>query len=280
MTGSGTNNYVAKWTGVSSQGNSLLQDNGNTMGIGALNAQTVWNVASASTITSGAQYGQILSTTVNPSATSSATNTAFRNFLAVSGAANITGPMIATSSVISDINTGSKTIISGADISITSQGGTTTTVNGQAVTIAYGNTPVTATTMRGFSAVLKGSATTGSCYYGRAETFFVRTPTNFRVFDADLSSVVSATTANPYGFYQSGNPSGARNYMQSPLGLNTTAPNAAAQLDVTSTTSGVLFPRMTTTQRNLITATDGLVIYNTTDTKLQVYAGGAWVNLH
>jgi len=38
---------------------------------------------------------------------------------------------------------------------------------------------------------------------------------------------------------------------------------------------------MTTTQRIAITTpADGLVIYNTTDYKLQVRAGGAWVDLH
>jgi len=38
---------------------------------------------------------------------------------------------------------------------------------------------------------------------------------------------------------------------------------------------------MTTTQRNAIaTPADGLVIYNTTDNKLQVRAAGVWVDLH
>lgn len=36
----------------------------------------------------------------------------------------------------------------------------------------------------------------------------------------------------------------------------------------------------TTTQRNALTATDGDMIYNTTDNKFQGYANGAWVNLH
>ena len=34
VTGSGTANYVSKWTGTSSQGNSLIQDNGTGVGIG------------------------------------------------------------------------------------------------------------------------------------------------------------------------------------------------------------------------------------------------------
>ena len=37
---------------------------------------------------------------------------------------------------------------------------------------------------------------------------------------------------------------------------------------------------LTTTQRNALTAANGDLIYNTTDSKIQAYAGGSWVNLH
>jgi len=59
------------------------------------------------------------------------------------------------------------------------------------------------------------------------------------------------------------------------------ASNAAAKLEVISTTQGVLFPRMTATQRDAIASPpDGLVVYNTTAAKLQVRAASAWVDLH
>jgi len=46
---------------------------------------------------------------------------------------------------------------------------------------------------------------------------------------------------------------------------------------VTSTTQGILFPRMTTTQKIAIAAPDdGLVVYDTTLNKLCVRANGAW----
>jgi hypothetical protein len=65
------------------------------------------------------------------------------------------------------------------------------------------------------------------------------------------------------------------------VAIGTASPNASAKLEISSTTQGVLFPRMTTTDRNAIsTPADGLVIYNTTDNKLQVRAAGAWVDLH
>ena len=37
---------------------------------------------------------------------------------------------------------------------------------------------------------------------------------------------------------------------------------------------------LTTTQRNALTAANGDLIYNSTDSKIQAYAGGSWVNLH
>jgi hypothetical protein len=65
------------------------------------------------------------------------------------------------------------------------------------------------------------------------------------------------------------------------VGIGTSAPDASALLDVTSTTGGILFPRMTSTQRDAIgSPANGLVLYNTTTNKLQVRAGGSWVDLH
>ena len=54
-------------------------------------------------------------------------------------------------------------------------------------------------------------------------------------------------------------------------------------LEPTRTTLGqpLLFNTLTTTQRNALSSpTDGSVIYNSTDSKLQVRIGSSWVNLH
>lgn len=40
------------------------------------------------------------------------------------------------------------------------------------------------------------------------------------------------------------------------------------------------FPSFDTTARNAMTPSNGWVLYNTTDNKLQVYANGSWVDLH
>jgi hypothetical protein len=50
--------------------------------------------------------------------------------------------------------------------------------------------------------------------------------------------------------------------------------------DVADFGTAVKFASMTTTQRNALTAAAGMVVFNTTDTKLQVYTGSAWADLH
>lgn len=60
----------------------------------------------------------------------------------------------------------------------------------------------------------------------------------------------------------------------------TTGLTASAALEVRSTLGAFLLPRMTTTQRDALTATDGMMVYNTSTNKVQARAAGAWVDLH
>lgn len=55
---------------------------------------------------------------------------------------------------------------------------------------------------------------------------------------------------------------------------------ASAALEIRSTAGALLLPRMTTTQRDALTATDGMLLYNTSTNKVQARAAGAWVDLH
>ena len=62
------------------------------------------------------------------------------------------------------------------------------------------------------------------------------------------------------------------------IGNSSTAANASSILDLTSTTKGLLLPRMTTTQVNAIaTPANGLLVYNTTIDHFCGYQAGAWV---
>ncbi|WP_347052123.1 hypothetical protein [Flavobacterium olei] len=66
------------------------------------------------------------------------------------------------------------------------------------------------------------------------------------------------------------------------IGIGTTTPNASSVLDVTSTTQGMLTPRMTTVQRNAIaTPADGLIVYDTDLKGFYYYSTGTstWIAL-
>ena len=67
------------------------------------------------------------------------------------------------------------------------------------------------------------------------------------------------------------------------VGVGTTTPHASAVLDITSTTQGLLFPRMTQTQRDAIASpASGLLIWCTncgSAGEFQGYNGTTWTNL-
>ncbi|MEC5164610.1 hypothetical protein RCH18_000329 [Flavobacterium sp. PL11] len=66
-------------------------------------------------------------------------------------------------------------------------------------------------------------------------------------------------------------------YAQVGIGIET--PSSSAMLEVSSTTKGMLFPRMTTTQRTAIgTPVDGLQVYDTELKSLYFYDGTSWIN--
>ena len=67
------------------------------------------------------------------------------------------------------------------------------------------------------------------------------------------------------------------------VGINIETADPSAALDITSTTGGLLPPRMTTSNRDAISAAKGLVLFNTTTNTLQINEGDAttanWVSL-
>lgn len=61
------------------------------------------------------------------------------------------------------------------------------------------------------------------------------------------------------------------------VGIGTASPNASAQLDITSTTKGLLIPRMTSSQRTEIASpVAGLMVYETTTGSFWFYNGSLW----
>lgn len=103
------------------------------------------------------------------------------------------------------------------------------------------------------------------------------------------SNMIGAT--NNYGFFGD-IPSGtgrwnlymdgtATNYLNGVLTIGTTSPNASAKVQIDSTNSGFLPPRMTSAQRTAIASpAEGLIVYQTDGTVgLYVYSGGSWKSL-
>jgi hypothetical protein len=69
---------------------------------------------------------------------------------------------------------------------------------------------------------------------------------------------------------------------QAQVGIGTTSPATSSVLDVSSTTKGLLAPRMTTAQRDAITSpATGLQIYNTDNAAIETFTGtaGEWFTL-
>jgi hypothetical protein len=65
------------------------------------------------------------------------------------------------------------------------------------------------------------------------------------------------------------------------VGIGTTTPEASAALDITSTTKGLLIPRMTDAQRQAISEpVAGLMVYQTDVTSgFYYFNGNEWINL-
>lgn len=71
----------------------------------------------------------------------------------------------------------------------------------------------------------------------------------------------------------------AVNFAQN-VGIGTQTPHASAMLDVSSTTRGLLAPRMTTTQRNAMSSpAKGLLVYDTDLNGLYHFNGSAWATV-
>lgn len=68
-------------------------------------------------------------------------------------------------------------------------------------------------------------------------------------------------------------------YSQS-VGINTTVPDGSAALDVTSTTQGILVPRLTTAERTAVSSpATGLLVFDSTTKSFWFYTGSAWTEL-
>ncbi len=70
-------------------------------------------------------------------------------------------------------------------------------------------------------------------------------------------------------------------FAQNSVGIGTAAPNSSAILDITSSTKGLLIPRMTGVQRTaIVSPATGLLVFDTDSKTIWAYDGTAWKNLY
>jgi hypothetical protein len=96
-------------------------------------------------------------------------------------------------------------------------------------------------------------------------------------YDAQTATFAGSNQLNLANVLWGSGCTGTRNNPAGSLSVGVNTPNASALLDLTSTTKGLLLPRMTTTQINAIaTPAAGLTVYNTTLALICFYNGTAW----
>ena len=209
--------------------------------IGALTILDVDNIRiDGNAITSTDTNGAI---TVTPNGTGAVT----LHSVSVSSASAVTG---VTSLTVDNINVNGNTIITtdtNGDLSLTPNG--TGTIQVPKVNVASGGAySINAASV--LSGTTLGSGVTASSLTS------VGTLTALQVDNINVNAnTVSSTNTN---------------------GDIVFAPNGTGRMTLSTVLNGFLFPVVTTTQKDAISATAGLVVYDTTLSKLCVYTGAAW----
>jgi hypothetical protein len=93
---------------------------------------------------------------------------------------------------------------------------------------------------------------------------------------ANITQIGSSAIVNPWTL------SGTNTYNTSGnVGIGTSSPSTSSLLDVSSTSKGILIPRMTASQKNAISSpTTGLLIFQTdAPTDFYYYNGSSWLSL-
>ena len=132
------------------------------------------------------------------------------------------------------------------------------------------------------------STQAGKIYFSADTALTVATPTlmvDLRKADKTFTDVsaspLAITTNGTVRFNQDRITSldGATVGATTPAAVTGTAISGTS-IAVTGTAGTVKLPTLTTTQRGQLTPANGMLIYNSTTSKIEAYAGGAWVALH
>ena len=204
----------------------------------------------------------------------------------INGAGTITG---LTSADVPQVNVTTKLLVGGPTTSAGAQGvqvyGLATTGAANILQRAYSDTTGGAsllmlktrgTTATSTNGVLSGDTLGSVAFLGSDGTAnqsraAITGYVDDTVSAGEVPTAITFTTGRTVGTQQMVITSTGR------VGIGTGTPDVSAKLEVNSTTQGVKFPNMTTTQKNAIsTPGAGLVIFDSTLAKLCVYSGSAW----
>lgn len=157
------------------------------------------------------------------------------------------------------------------------------------VTNTNAGTDVSIVNTNGGSSVAPGfSAANGTYTYAAgmmgtgAASYGDRTANMAQQYTSSPQGIITMVDANgPYRIATNGNVTNFIFTGAGQFGVGTASPAASALADFSSTTRGLLMPRMTTTQRNAISSpATGLIVYNTTVDSFQYHpSSGGWQNL-
>mgnify|MGYP000635620822 CR=1 FL=1 len=297
VTGSGTTNYITKWTGSSTLGNSIIQDNGSTVTmIGAVETVARFATSGDSTIIIGGNAAQGVSsgeqyiTYQNGTTNSNAWMVGMDDGEDWRFAYGAVGEITDANSLIK-LTQGGNFII-----------GQPLTDNGSKLQV-YGDLYVSGSSVYAGGVTYSGTQTFNGLVYLNSTTYAAvgqsitwkgssGTTYDFSISNSGtvpyiLSSAeidLNAPIGMRYGLIYTfkGNGSSAYNVNILNSGVAADELQFLGGLKLTTTTCGFVVPRMTTTQKNALSASvkvAGCIVYDTTSNLLQAYNGSTWNNL-
>lgn len=68
-------------------------------------------------------------------------------------------------------------------------------------------------------------------------------------------------------------------FSQNGVGIGTTSPHTSALLELKSSTKGLILPRTSSASRNAMTGTKGLIVYDTTLSRIYYHTGTSWAQV-
>ncbi|MFA4995437.1 MAG: hypothetical protein WC521_09085, partial [Bdellovibrionales bacterium] len=229
ITGSGTANYVARWTDTSALGTGVLYDNGTNVGIGTNNPAALLEVRATNTATSGYVYGTALYEAVAPTAASSSTSYGNYTNTTSSTAYNITGTLVGSEGRVTNGNTGTVTSAKGA-AGMVYNASTGTITNAMAVNAGAINDS-TGTITSAFA--LRGgvqNSSTGTITNAYGAYLYVDNVNATQHITTGYGLVIGTIdAATPYSIYASD--ANAPSYFAGNVGIGTTVPVGALHIN-------------------------------------------------